>query len=297
MKDFFKIFAVLCICVGSFMYGRNYGESNYKESLEYKNLIKTQEDLNFTKSELENLKAKFQNIADSSENKKQEELLGQILQVLLVDMGLKISNPESFTKINKEQKPEPPIKVVEKTNPAQHQTVPKAEKEKKYDYKKLKSYEWILKNSQIKEDLKKNLKNVEIKDLNLFLTNARQATVNDLQDYFGSYRGRIIDINSNDYGSLLITMSPYSASDGMMIKGEIKIFKNEKESMSKNFNTNKIGYVVDGTGGFIIDNGDRFFQVYKINETQQLVGYFYERLVMGTTKTIGTFILNRTDRF
>ena len=56
-------------------------------------------------------------------------------------------------------------------------------------------------------------------------------------------------------------------------------------------------FKADEENMIIIENGSRYFQIYKINETQQLAGYFYERLINGTTKKIGTFILNRVDQF
>ena len=98
MNDFVKIFIVLCTCVGAFMYGRNYGETTYKDSAEYKSLMQAYEEAKFAKSELENIKAKFQNIADGSTNRKQEEILAQILQIFLVDLGLRVSNPDAFAK-------------------------------------------------------------------------------------------------------------------------------------------------------------------------------------------------------
>ncbi|MFZ3230085.1 MAG: hypothetical protein WA160_07765 [Pseudobdellovibrio sp.] len=299
MKDFIKIFIVLCVCVGAFMYGRNYGETTFRETADYKNLIKSQEELSFTKSELENIKTKFQNIADGSENRKQEELLGQILQVFLVDLGLQVSKPEAFTKANlKIEAVNPlPAKKIEAIVAENHNEEAHVKPGKTFDYRRLKSYEWILQNSRDGNELKKNLNNVEIKDLNSFLSGAKAATVKQLEPIYGTYRGRITDINNAEYGSLAIVINPITKGDGQILKGSIKIFKNQQESMSNSFETEQLGFVGEGSSGFVINSRDRFFQIYKITETQQLTGYFYERMINGTTKKIGTFVLNRTDQF
>jgi len=300
MKDFVKIFVVLCVCVGAFMYGRNYGQTSFKESEEYKSFIQAQEEAKFAKAELENLKAKFQNIADGAESKKQEELLGQILQVFLVDLGLKVSNPDTFTK-PQAQTPTTgsAIPKADVAKPRVENTVVAVKKpEKVFNHNRLKSYEWILQNSRDPSEVKKNLGNVEIKDLNLFLKDAQPAKPVQLESIFGSYRGRIMDLNNSEYGTLSIDLNGDITSRQQAVKGSIKLYKNGQESMSKSFSTNRsFGYIGEGSTGFIIDNGNRFFQIYKIPETQQLTGYFYERLVNGTTKTIGSFSLNRVDQF
>lgn len=297
MNDFIKIFIVMCACVGAFMYGRNYGETTFKQSAEYKSLMEAQEEAKFAKAELENIKAKFQNIADGAETKKQEEILGSILQIFLADLGLRISNPDHFTKpaqatttASLPPKIETPKRAVEKPVPVV------AKKEKVFDYRKLKSYEWILQNSRDANELKKNLKNVEIKDLDTFLRGAVPALPTQLEPIYGSYRGRIMDISNKEYGTLSIDIAP-EAGVRPRLKGSIKIFKNGHEEMGNSFNTDQMGYVGEGSSAFIIDNRNRFFQLYKVTETQQITGYYYERMVNGTTKTIGSFVLNRTDQF
>ncbi|MBC7464940.1 MAG: hypothetical protein H7256_03020 [Bdellovibrio sp.] len=300
MKDFAKIFVVLSLCVVAFMYGRNYGETTYKDSAEYKSLMQAQEESKFAKSELENIKAKFQNIADGSSTKKQEEILAQILQIFLVDLGLRVSDPEHFAKTTAQATTTgslPPKLETQKT----HVEKPVAllqKPEKTFDYSKLKSYEWILQNSTGTNEIKKNLANVEIKDLNGFLKGARAATPQELESIYGTYRGRIIAVDNSEYGSLAITVNPITSANGKItLKGSVKIYNNGQHNLDMNFNTDQLGYVGQGSRGFVIDNMNRFFQVYKIPETQQLTGYFYDRMVNGTTKTIGSFVLNRTDQF
>lgn len=297
MKDFFKIFFLLCLLVATFLFGRNYGEENFKQTNEYQNLIRNREDSNFTKNDFENAKTKFQNILDGAETKKSEELLAQILQVFLADLGLRIQNQKAFVKTADLAAARPGNIKTEPVVVEQASFEPEPKKEKTFDYKKIKSYEWILQNSRDNEELQSNLKNVEIRNIDLYLKSAIEAKPPEMDTLFGSYRGRIKDVLNKEYGTLSFTMNPVQESNPMKLKGSIKIFKNEKETSARNFTTTQIGYQVIGSLGFIIDNGNTYYQVYKIKETQQLAGFFYERLVNGTTKTIGSFLLNRVDQF
>ncbi len=284
------------------MAGRNYGEKTFRETADFKDLVKAQEELKFTRAELETVKTKFQNIVDGAENKKQEEILAQILQVFLADLGLAVAKPQTFQikSVIKEVPPEFPAPVKQEVRKqASENSEPKVAKpEKQYDYKRLKSYEWILTNSRDREEIKKNLKNVEIKNLDLLLKSSTQPPADQLEAIFGAYRGRIMDINKKEYGSLAVQIFPQVKTDAeTLLKGSIKIFKNGQEQSSKSFLTNRLAYQAQDSSGFLIDSGSQFYQVYKISETQQLSGYMYERMVNGTTKTIGTFVLNRTDQF
>lgn len=297
MNDFLKIFIVLCACVGAFMFGRNYGESTFKETPEFRELAKAKEELNFTKSELENVKIKFQNILDGSETRKQEEILGQVLQIFLADLGLRASNPEAFVKAKTTTTPSVTAKA-ESKKPTVEKPVAGVENHKSYDYRRLKSYEWILLNSSNGSDLRKNLKNVEIKSLNSFLSGASRAPYSAIENLFGTYRGRIMDITNNEYGSLAISLSALTRPTGDPgLSGSIKIFRNGTQEMNYKFTADTYGFVAPGTSGYILDYENRFFQIYKVAETNQLVGFYYERMINGTTKTIGSFVLNKTDQF
>lgn len=285
MKDFAKIFFAMCVLVGAFIFGRKYGEENYKQSEEYQTLIKIKEEQSFTKNDLENAKTKFQNILNGADSKKADELLGQVLQVLLADLGLRIENQKAFVKSEAELR-----------TPSIPKEAPVV-REKTYDYKRLKSYEWILKNSLDSDQIKKNLKNVEIKDIDSYLKGAKEAKPQDLESIYGSYRGRIMDVTQKEYATMAMEINPIPDSQPMKLKGSLKVFKNEKETTSKGFTTVQLGYQVEGSSGLIIDNGNTYFQVYKTTESQQIAGFYYERLVNGTTKTIGSFVLNRVDQF
>ncbi len=287
------------------MFGRNYGEKTYRETEEYKELVKAKNQLTFANSELQNVKAKFQNIIDGSANRKQEELLGQILQVFVADLGLRVAeNQALLTK-------ETPAVVVSGAAPKTEvnaeklrSPTPTIEKEiarpqKTFDLKKLKSYEWILTNSASADDVHKNLKYVEIRNLNDFLALAKDAPIQSFQSIFGSYRGYILGVDGKNYGTMLIEISSNAtALEKPEAKGTIKIFKENRDTMSSNFTTHAIGKIVDGSGCVILNPGqdNKFYQVYKVRDSQ-LAGYFYERLTNGTTKTIGSFVLNRTDQF
>lgn len=288
------------------MYGRNYGEKTYRESEEYRELVKTKEQLTFAKGELENVKIKFQNVINNSGNRKQEEMLAEILQIFLADLGLKAAENNQIVALPaKESTPlttateallpkKAEIKAIDSTLPQEP-----VQASKKFDIKKLKSYEWILANSTGTDELRKNLKNVEIKDLNEFLAAATSPAIPQFEAIYGTYRGQILGVDNKAYGSMLIEINAVQEETKITAKGSIQIFRGDKGTMSNNFSGTSLGFIVNGSSCFVINpgNDNKFYQLYKIKETQQLAGYFYERLAHGTTKTIGSFVLNRTDQF
>lgn len=280
------------------MYGRNYGERTYRESDEYRELVKAKEDLTFAKSELENAKIKFQNVINNSANKKQEEMLAEILQIFLADLGLKAAdNQTALSTQPSALKTATEALLPKKAEIKAVEAVP--HEARKFDLKKLKSYEWILANSSNSDELRKNLKNVEIRNLNEFLASARSPAITEFEPIYGTYRGQIIGVDNKAFGSMLIEITAVQENAKIRAKGSIKIFRGDHDTMSNSFSNTALGYVVDGSTTFIINpgNDNKFYQLYKIKETQQLAGFFYERLAHGTTKTIGSFVLNRTDQF
>ena len=98
MKDFFKIFLSLCVLVTAFVVGKGYGEKTFLESDEYKKIAQTRDELDFTKNEIENAKAKLQNIVDAADKEKTDELFGKLFDVFLTDLGLRIQNKELILK-------------------------------------------------------------------------------------------------------------------------------------------------------------------------------------------------------
>ncbi len=284
MKDFFKIFAGLSIVIIVFMFGRNYGEDKLRSSEEFQALIKKETLSDFNNNNLSNIRIKFQNIIDSEETKKAADVRAQILQILMDDLGLAIKNPQKFLNPSPEKAS---IIVVSSTGAKTAAAAPK----------NFSSYEQLLTNSANTAEVRKNLKNLEIKDLDQFLTAAKPAEAKQLELLFGSFRGRVFDVNRNEYATLVIEVLPTQKNEKKTIDGRIKMFKGGHEVMGSNFSAERPGYTIQNSLGLIIDQENRYFQVYKINETRQLAGFFYERLPGGTTKTIGNFVVNRVDQF
>ncbi len=298
MKDFFKIFGVLSLVVASFMFGRNHGEQKFQESEAYQSLLKGRTAAEFANNDVANARTKLQNILNTAETQKTEELLAQILNVFLVDLGLRIQNQEAFLKI-KEQKAEetkaPPEVAIEKPKPAR---LPAERDEKKLEtylanQKKMKSFEWMLVNAQSSKEVKSILKNVEIKDLSSALKASKPGELSQFQSIFGSYRGRLMAIDGAPFSTLIFDIT------GNQEKANVKIqtIQNGRKNVHHS-ETDKLGFVMPESSGLILNLGSAssFYQVYK-TETNQLAGYFYERLQNGTTKTIGSFVLNRVDQF
>ena len=297
MKDFVKIFSAVSVLVGVFLYGRKYGEDNFKQTEEYQALVKAKEEQGFTKNDLENAKIKFQNIIDGAETKKADELLGQILQIFLADLGLKIQNQKTFAKecVPTQEQQKTPL-LSQKPAPAKEEI--EVKKDKRADYRKLKSREWILQNSRDDLEIKKNLKNVEIKDMTSFLETTSSAKISKFENIFGSYRGRLFSVDDKEFSTLILEIKPYR--DRAKEKVHIRIAEiRQGKTSERNSDTDEIGFISNSSNSFLLNYGEsnKFYQIYKISETNQLAGYFYEQLVNGTTKTIGSFVLNRVDQF
>ncbi len=290
MNDFFKIFVILSSLVAAFLFGRNYGEKTFRDSEEYQSFLKNKISSDFNKNEFENLRAKFQNIVDGAATKKTDELLAQLLQVFTDDLGLKIENQRDFLKIQPAAaQPITLSPLIEKKSPREHAAVA--------DAKKFHSYEWMLANSSSTEEALRNLKNVEIKSMDPFLKTATPATPQQMESIYGSYRGRLYDVTSKAYATIVIEINPQIKDEKTFLTGTIKMFKDGKETAANEFNTAQLGYAINSSSGFIIDLDNHYYQLYKVAATHQLAGFFYERLPQGTTNTIGHFALNRVDQF
>lgn len=304
MKDFLKIFFILCGFVGAFLYGRNYGEQTFRQSDEYLQFVKAKDEQSFLKNDIENAKAKLQNILDVSENKKSDELLAQILQIFLTDLGLKVHNEkilkENLTAAKTSVEKNRPISTLAETPALDNSDSfeePKTKTPKAFDYKKLKSYEWILMNAQGSEDIAGNLKNLEIKNMDSYMSEAVVTRPQDEVLLMGSYRGRIMDVTNKEYGTFVFEMGPSSEEGKDKFKGSITLFRNGRKESVNSFSGTSLGYRFESSAGTVINFGNNYYQMYKIPQTQQIAGFYYERLVNGTTKTIGSFVLNRVDQF
>lgn len=104
-----------------------------------------------------------------------------------------------------------------------------------------------------------------------------------------------MDVTGKVYATLVIDIHnvPENTSP---ISGSIKIFKNGKETSNNSFDTSHLGYAPESSSAMVLSIGATdYLQVYKSESLQKIAGIYYERLPNGTTKTIGTFILSRTD--
>ncbi len=308
MSDFLKIFFILCGFVAAFVFGRNYGEKTITESKEYIKMRSDSAETEKTAAELAAIKNKFQDLLDSSDLKKADEVLSKIMTVFLADLSLHLSaDKEKDLSVGKAQCA-PGLQAQTKTAP-QQKTPDEAKQPTPVDNEasaaksnsqnaKYKSNEWLLVNSRDDSEIRRNLKKIELKDIDTYLKGSPETWFNDSEKYFGSYKGRIIDINNKEYGLLSINLKPTKNKNGKNeITGEIEIFKNGKRESHSTFSGPNFGYSPIGSSGTVYSLGEGRLQIYSIQDSGRLAGYFYEHLPNGTTKTIGTFILNRVDRF
>lgn len=310
MKDFLKILFVLIIVVVAFVSGRNYGESSILESKEYKDNKSQIADSARSDEELRLMKEKFQNLLDSADLKKADEVYGKVMTLFLVDLGLRISEQQQKdldagkTKLAvcspvaapantavKEKQVEP---VVEATQTQVEEKVEKTPRFSKLNSGRFKSTEWTLVNSTSAEEILRNLEKVKLIDIDAFLKGAPQTSGHDLQKYFGTFRGKVSAVDGSDYGSLVIEIGPAEKANN--VTGEVKFFRQGKIQSNSAFTTDAWGYKPEGYQGNMVSMGDRYLQLYKIENSDKMAGNFYERLPNGTTKLIGSFVLSRTDR-
>jgi hypothetical protein len=296
MTDFLKIFFVLCGFVVAFVFGRNYGEKTVIESKEYIKMRSDSSQAETAEAELAGLKTKFQDLLDSSDLKKADEVLSKIMTVFLADLSLYLSeDKEKDLSIGKAAcgvRPTPDIPAtLQKSEPQSPQVEKQAKNTGKY-----RSQEWILVNSQSDSEIRRNLKKLELKDLDIYLKGAPETNLQKSEKYLGSYSGRVFDVNQKEYGFLTLDMVPAKNNKGEdVLKGKIEFFRNNKAESTSNFTTNHFGYSPEGFSGTVVTFGTLQLQIYSIESSRKLAGYFYERLPNGTTKTIGTFILNRSE--
>lgn len=315
MSDFIKIFLVLCAVAASFVFGRNYGEKTVVESKDYLKLQSDAKQTNENDAQIANLKQKIQNLLDSSDLKKADQVLSQIMTLFLADLGMHLSEqqqkdfdqgkqlcfrPETGPLPEKKQveaspaKPEPTAKPTEE--PAQ--TANNLSLARQQYLKRFKTSEWFLKNSRNEQEVVRNLKKLQLKDLDIYLKNAPESSWEKSEGYFGSYRGRITDITGKDYGMLIVNLKQtLNSKNEKVIKGNIQVYKNEKQESEGNFTTNHFGYGPEELLGTVVNVGFRYLQIYSLDSQSKLAGILYERLPNGTTKTVGTFLLNRVDQF
>lgn len=293
MKEFIKVFFIISALAAAFVYGRNYGEKSFRESPEYRGLIKANEDLNFSKNELENIKAKFQNIADSANTKKTDELLAQILNVFLVDLGLRLQNKIEIA-------PNPPAAATENTKSLK----PKSVETKKIsshearagEFKKYKNIENKIINSSSVQAALAALHKFKANDINYYLNQDSAGATDSVEFFLGHYRGSFKYINGKRFGSLYMKNS---FIDEQQLEIAVGLFGEDgkgQETKSIVAITGKREQHKNPKGLIVKWKENAYFQVFKLNQTGQLVGNYYETLPNGTAKTIGFFVLSRVDQ-
>jgi len=308
MKDFIKIFLFLLSVVVAFVFGRNYGEQTVIESAEYKANKDAQVRLAKAEQEIAQTKNKIQNILNSADLKKADEVFTQVMTLFLVDLGMRLSeekqNDLDLGKVQLKQcgaLQQKPNVVTATTKTDDNQDL----KRKKVDVKKInkwtdlsydrfKSKEWLLQNSTSESALKRALEDLKLKRIDVFLENAQPVSLQELNQYFGTYRGKITDLFGKEYGSLVIEMKSFESG---LVSGQVKVLKNGSVETSSEFRNNNFGYKRNDFDALVFNVGDRYFQIYKTQQNEKLIGYFYQRMPNGATSTIGQFALSRTDKF
>lgn len=299
MSDFVKIFLFISAVVSAFLFGRGYGERTYRQSSEYKEFAKAKEELGYANNELENAKAKLQNIVDSADTKKTDELLGQILQVFLADLGLRIQNREAILKSAQNYSPpqlnvSPPIPKAEVVAEAvkNEQPAPKNTSQSKF-----KSSEWMLQNAESERQALRSLKKLELKKMSNVSLELNGST-SECTNFLGTYRGSIIDDSNKRFGSLIFNLREKSLEGAQGYSGTINWYNAENGNPLSQKVENGCGKKITGLEGRIFDLADnRVIQVYKLSNLGKLGGIFYEVLPNGATNRLGSFVLGRTDIF
>lgn len=298
MKDFIKIFLGISALVAAFMFGSNYGEKTYNESSAHRNLVKATEELNIARADLENVKTKLQNITDRADTKKTDELLAQILHVFLTDLGLTIQNRDAILKQAQQTQapPAPAIATKNETPPVNEEAEQSKAGAAKLNINKLKSYEWMVQNSGGGENTIRDLKKVEIKNLNAYLKQADYQDGSDCEQLLGVYKGSVKNINLKNFGSLEFELKIGQTKMREELYGKTAWYFKEN-SISEKIDNN-CGKKIKGLGGRIFNlAADKYIQIYKLNNSEKTAGNFYEVLPNGTSKVVGSFVLNRVDRF
>lgn len=310
MKDFLKILFVLVAIVIAFVAGRNYGETSVTESKEYKDNKSYIAESARSEEELRVIKEKFQSLLDSADLKKADEVYGKMMTLFLVDLGLRISEqqqkdldagktqlamcvPSAAGSAATKEKPVPPA---QEDTPKQESEAAKPVEPKfsKLNAGRFKSTEWTLMNSTSNEEIYRSLAKVQLTDIDNFLKGAPETPFINLEKYYGTFRGRLVAVDGSNYGSLVMQVGP--AEKANHVTGEVQLYRGGKNESTSNFTSNTWGYTPAGYQGNMVSIGKRFLQIYKIENSDKIAGNFYERLPNGTTKLIGSFVLNRTDR-
>ncbi len=296
MNDFLKIFLVLCAVVSAFFFGRNYGEVTIEESAEIKSLKTIGFESQNAQQQLNNFKSKIQKLLDNADFTKPEDALSQLTTLFLTDLSLRISS-EKLAQLKEPKKEIPPL-IAKDVFQKEKELNDKIEIERKKNAirnpAQFRTAEDNLLKSISTEEIRRHLKKVEVRKIDSLLEDAPAASYEESQQLFGSYRGSLIDVTNNIYGTLAFDIQANSSIENP-IKGSIKFYRNGEEHGAKFFETNWLGFKGSGSQAFIVEFETDYLQIYKIENSQKIAGIYYDRLPNGTSKTIGTFVLSRID--
>ncbi len=277
------------------------------ESKEYIKMRSDSASTEKSEGEIAALKKKFQDLLDSTDLKKADEVLSKIMTIFLADLSLHLSaDKEKDLSAGKLQCAiSGSAKTIVETKTTGLVTNLNADVEEKNTTKpneqinRYKLYERLLVSSNDDSETRRNLKKIELKDIDAHLKGSLESNFRNSENFFGSYKGRVIDIDNKDYGLLSINLKPTkNKKNEDIISGEVILFKNGREESNSSFDSSTFGYSPAPSLGVIYPMGPRrMLQLHKIENTGRIAGYMYERLPNGTTKTIGTFVLNRVDQF
>lgn len=292
--------------VGAFFTGRNFGEST-KPVPDTEKTESAQDSVCQSSEEYKNLKDRFQNLLDSADLKKADEVLGQVMSILLADLSLHLSDEKmkdlqegklicarNQADVDKQKREaskaevkdtliEPIVKMATAT-------------EKVPNEKKFKSNEWVLINAEDDSQVRSALEKLQVKSLTPLLETARPSTMDQTKLIAGSYQGTIYAVNKQAFGTLKMEIFVREESTSP-IHGNIRVFREGKEISNSSFDRSSLGYTPDGFSSQLIDfgGGSSYLQIYKLVNQPKIAGIMYERLPNGTTKKIGSFILTNTS--
>lgn len=302
MGDFLKIFLVLCGIVAAFFVGKGYGEQTFFASEDFKNIAKTKEELNYTRSELENAKVKLQNIINSADRQKTDELLAQILQVFLADLGIRIQNREAILDqakgstmalapvVEKAPAKAPQLMTTlpgldahaSAENLQQAETPRKQVSERRLG--QIKSNEWMLLNSEFDSKL---LKRVTLRNVSSFLANANPE-INDCDSFIGTFKGTLIGEDGSRQGSISFDLR--NEKDSFF--GKISWMNSPHPPISIGINGN-CGLTSEPLAARFFTLSDTMsLQVYPLANGLELTGNLYEKRP-GRFYRLGTFRIKK----
>lgn len=311
MRDFIKIFLVLTGIVIAFVSGRNYGENTVIQSQEYKLKISRLNEIEKSLQNFNSTKEKIQILFEDTEFNKKNDFYGQLLTLLVFDLDLDLSDQQrkqieqnknyvnqcvanNKPSVKKDESLTEDRAVAAVEEDKERETSQKQKKWNKVGEKKFKSMESSLLQSLKDSDIRKNLNNLIISNMDAFIKESSTVQFEEIENYEGTYRGQVTAINGDSYGSLIVQIGVDKEAKGFVTEN-IKLYRQGREELTVD---NKLKtYKQSEYSAVVMDLENRYLQIYKLQNKEKITGHFYERLPNGTSKLIGSFVLSRTDKF